>query len=262
MALEIEQICDNIDQEIREVASLVQCVEPEVSAFDVDVNGYMLNGSTSYARNGDDAVKEVLVSVARNTVVLTTWGKRWLQHAWGMYRDGGQAGIEARDILEKLEEVEEDPLAFIEDHHYESVHKVLTKGVSGEVETKVQRSVVIKQKLKKGCRSKFACALSKLAYNKFGERKMTEANTLVTRKWLAKLLEEPSYKDLRTCDKNLAIDRALFLSFVPTVEFQKMKVMSASRPWENRMKASNVYGGFWSKVCFITCLPSGEDCSQ
>jgi hypothetical protein len=181
--------------------------------------------------------------------------------------------MDAKDLLRELDDAEQDAETYMEDHLYTNSHKVVSvekevKTINGReiptdkvsVVTKDEVVQTVKRKLKKGCRSKFACAISKLAYNKFGERPMSEANSLITRKWIQKLLEEPLYRNLRVCDKNIAIDRALFLSFVPTKAFQEMKMMSMSRPWEARMKTSNAYGGFWSKVCFIACLPSGEEC--
>jgi hypothetical protein len=56
------------------------------------------------------------------------------------------------------------------------------------------------------------------------------------------LLEEAEYKDLRTCDKNIAIDRALFLSFVPTNAFRQMKVAVQTRAWKNRVDVGGVFG--------------------
>lgn len=106
--------------------------------------------------------------------------------------------------------------------------------------------------LKKGNRSRFAASVAKLAYNKFGERPMSEANLLVTRKWLQKLLEDGDYKDLRTVDKNLAIDRALFLSFVPTNDFRKMKLAISTRAWEKRVDNAGVFGGVFGKVFGFT----------
>jgi len=94
-------------------------------------------------------------------------------------------------------------------------------------ESVTEKSVAKKTaRIVKGNRSKFAMAVAKKAYNKFGNRKMTEANMLVTRKWLQKYLDDAKFCDLRTVDKNVAIDRALFLSFVPTAAFhQARKVM-------------------------------------
>jgi hypothetical protein len=71
---------------------------------------------------------------------------------------------------------------------------------------------------------------------------MSEANILVTRKWIQKLLDEPKYKDLRVCDKNIAIDRALFLSFVPTNAFRVMKLAVETKAWKDRCANENVFG--------------------
>jgi hypothetical protein len=87
--------------------------------------------------------------------------------------------------------------------------------------------------------------LAKQAYNKFGARPVSEANLLVTRKWLQKLVEE-SFKDLRTCDKNIAIDRALFLSFVPTLSFNQMKTLIDTGVFQDRI--NNVQPSLFGRV--------------
>jgi hypothetical protein len=211
---------------------------------------------------------QIAVEVAKTTgetaVVVSVWGARWLKHAWDYLVHGGDAGIFAKDILDKVDSISEDPADFLEVHEYTATHivreankkgKMVADGV--EVKTdiinqtnvlKEMQSTKFKTCIKKGKRSSFSAAVSRMAYNKFGERKMTEANVLVTRRWLQKYFEEHQFVDLRTCDKNIAIDRALFLSFVPTKDFQRMKVAVATRQWEQRMKADSVFGGFWAKV--------------
>jgi len=74
---------------------------------------------------------------------------------------------------------------------------------------------------------------------------------LVTRRWLQKLLDEPTYKDLRVVDKNIAIDRALFLSFVPTNDFRQMRLVTASRAWEKRVDPKGLLGGLFGKAFVV-----------
>jgi len=113
-----------------------------------------------------------------------------------------------------------------------------------EYEDDVIREVVsrkITQKLAKKQRSNFSAAVAKVAYNKFGERQMTAANIMVTRKWIQKYLAD-TFKDLRTCDKNIAIDRALFLSFVPTEDFLKMRIIMETKAVQDRLGGDSVFG--------------------
>lgn len=105
------------------------------------------------------------------------------------------------------------------------------------VKSMLARSIT--KRLAKRQRSNFAAAIAKVAYNKFGERPMSSANILVTRKWLQKYLED-GFKDLRTCDKNLAIDRALFLSFVPTKDFLRMRIVMETAEAEKRMSGKSL----------------------
>ncbi len=179
-----------------------------------------------------------------DVVYITRWSQRWLRHAWQLATVGGPAEHFAKSVCAEIDSVESDPVDHLDFHEYTECHRTTSNVAPPVVETRVKRKAV----LRRGHRSRFAASLSKLAYNKFGERKMTEANILVTRKWLQKLLEEDTYKDMRTSDKNLAIDRALFLSFVPTLAFQKMRVAVTTAQWEKRMDANQVFGGFWSKI--------------
>jgi len=201
---------------------------------------------------------ETLGDVGENTIVLTVWGAKWVKHVWDFWRLGGSAGQFAADALKTLDEVDDEPEDFIEEHVTE--HRKRVRDVDG-VRT-IFDNVKTTKRLRKGKRSCFAAALAKQAYLKFGERPMSEANILVTRKWLAKLLTEDMYKDLRTCDKTIAIDRALFLSFVPTKEFGMMKLAVASRPWEKRVLENNSFPGFFGRVFGVGKFPATEDFSH
>ena len=172
-------------------------------------------------------------------IVLTQWGVKWLRHAWGVCIEGTRREQFAKAVLSKLDDETRDPESYVDAHSYESTHTICNS-VDGEklVGTVVRKKVVIR----KGRRSNFAAAVAQLAYNKFGERPMSEANVLVTRRWIQKLLEEPKYKDLRVCDKNIAIDRALFLSFVPTNDFRMMKLAVATKTWKHRCEDDTVFG--------------------
>jgi hypothetical protein len=87
---------------------------------------------------------------------------------------------------------------------------------------------------------------------------MSEANILVTRKWLVKYLEDDKFKDMRTVDKALAIDRAVFLSFVPSDEFRRMRLAVTTTQWEKRVEPARVFGGSWSKVFGVGTLREQE----
>ncbi len=175
----------------------------------------------------------------QQVVVITKWGVRWLKHAWDLLIGDTKVERLAKELLTKLDNESGDPEEYVDNHVYVSTHTTFNK-VEGEVLVgRVERKKCV---LRKGRRSNFAASIAQLAYNKFGERKMSEANVLVTRKWIQKLLDGPAYKDLRTCDKNLAIDRALFLSFVPTDAFREMQLVVTSNTWKDRCDANTVFG--------------------
>ncbi len=173
-------------------------------------------------------------------VVLTKWGCKWVKFAWDYVVEGGPSNRFAKVAIKHLDESSEDPQDYVDGLVYESKKSVY----QGSSPVPVSVGVVEKRKymIRKGCRSRFAASLAKVAYNKFGNRSFNEANVLVTRKWIQKYLDEPSYKDLRICDKNIAIDRALFLSFVPTTDFQKMHLATTTSTWKDRLNADNVFG--------------------
>lgn len=173
-------------------------------------------------------------------VVLTKWGCKWIKFVYDRVVNGGPAQQFANDILKQFDEVSCDPLEYVEEHTTTYTKRIVD---CTRLASPYEQNVVkTKKVLKKGRRSLFSASIAKLAYNKYGERKMSEANVLVTRRWIQKLLEEPQYSDLRTCDKNLAIDRALFLSFVPTKDFQMMRLAISTPAWEKRNAAENVFG--------------------
>jgi len=201
-----------------------------------------------------EMVGDVVDVVADKTIVITHWGKTWLGKAWNLWRNGGPPGVFAKQILEKLDSVEEEPEEFVETHTKEEIKTVVRpifdKKTKAFIRDDIVKEVRVKivKKLKKGERSNFAAAVAKQAYHKFGERPHTEANVLVTRRWLQKYFDDAKFTDLRTVDKNNAIDRALFLSFVPTREFQKSKIATATRQWRNRMDSGSSFAGFWTTV--------------
>jgi hypothetical protein len=192
--------------------------------------------------------------VERPFVLVSAWTQKWFKFAWNIIVKGGEANVFAEEVIGVLDSVAEEPLEYIEQHNYERRHTVLD--FKGEFVERKEDLVVRKKKvISRGNRSKFAASLAKLAYNKFGSRALTEANYLVTRKWLQKCLEEPVYKDLRTSDKNVAIDRATFLSFVPTQEFRKMKIAVTTRAWEQRVGTAGVFGGVFGRIFGLASGP-------
>lgn len=178
-------------------------------------------------------------------VVLTKWGIKWLKFACDYAISGGPAKKFAGDILRTFDGVEEDPLAYVDTHITTVEQRVVDHTNMTLRATEVKK---VRKVLKKGLRSAFAASVAKVAYNKFGERKMTEANVLVTRKWIAKYLSEDEFKDLRVCDKNLAIDRALFLSFIPTKDFQAMRLATTTSVWKDRTSGDSVFGRIFRLV--------------
>jgi len=85
---------------------------------------------------------------------------------------------------------------------------------------------------------KIAYALANEAYLKYGERKKSEANLLITRKWMYETIK---VKDLRTKEKLVVIDIALPLSFLPSRAARDMVDMVDSGVWRKRSARNGVH---------------------
>jgi hypothetical protein len=75
-------------------------------------------------------------------------------------------------------------------------------------------------------------ALAHEAYYHFGHRPRSDANILITRKYMRDLLEE--YEDLRAVDAARAIDMGLYLSFLPSSTLREMNVISDTIVFDDR----------------------------
>jgi hypothetical protein len=178
-----------------------------------------------------DAVIDLDIKMDNPVVEVTRFCGKWLMYAFGFRADCVNPKEElARRVVEEFDLVAEEPSDYV-NTETRTVVDVLHEGA--ELAKSVEK-VEKRQRVRKGCRSKFACSLAKLAYNKFGARPPSQANMLTTRRWLQKQLEADEYKDLRTVDKNTAIDRALFLSFVTSQEFQEMRVLFDTKMMQGR----------------------------
>jgi hypothetical protein len=186
----------------------------------------------------------IVEPVGPRVCVVTKWGLEWMRRA--LFGDISVEKFSA-SAIKSFDLEGGEPLEYVETHTYVNEHQVSVPGESDRV-VRVERK---KQMIKKGKRSNFASCVASLAYNKFGARPMSEANVLVTRRWIQKLLDEPTYKDLRVVDKNIAIDRALFLSFVPTNDFRQMRLVTSSRAWEKRVDPKGLLGGLFGKAFVI-----------
>lgn len=213
-------------------------------------------------------------SESEQVLVLTKWAQKWLKFGWNIVLNGTPTEQLAKRIVKELDSVLNGPTFYVDDIVEERTRTVavkvdVSKTAKSEIEvddyvvvtdlkSKEEENVVkqvisrkVTQKIRRQQRSNFSAAVAKEAYNKFGERPMSPANVLVTRKWIQKYLED-QFKDLRTCDKNVAIDRAMFLSFVPTKDFLTMRVVMETKEMNKRMEGSSWFG----KVFRLVSEPS------
>ncbi len=95
----------------------------------------------------------------------------------------------------------------------------------------------------KGRRRGLAWSLAERAYFQYGEREASEANVLITRKFMRDVLME--HKDLRAKDAARAIDEALYLSFLPSTVLRDMHVIRGTRRFRMRANATGSWWHWW-----------------
>lgn len=100
-----------------------------------------------------------------------------------------------------------------------------------------------------------AYALAQEAYYNFGARPRTEANNLITRRWMRDRMD--SFGDVRFIDRASIIDKALVLSFLPTLESRETESLAQTYSFLDRSTTTPLY------KLFLRLLPSfGESSSR
>lgn len=94
-----------------------------------------------------------------------------------------------------------------------------------------------------GRRPKIVFALAAQAYFQFGKRPPSEANMIITRKFMRDELEQ--YKDLRVTDALGIIDSALYMSFLPSQHLRLMNQAVRTRVYHER--ARDIPGTWWQR---------------
>jgi hypothetical protein len=84
-----------------------------------------------------------------------------------------------------------------------------------------------------------AYALAQEAYYNFGARPRSEANNLITRRWMKDRLEE--YNDIRFVDRASIIDIALVLSFLPSNDSREIENLSLTNTFIDRSTTVPLY---------------------
>jgi hypothetical protein len=204
------------------------------------------------------------IGIETDVVELTKWGMKWVSYGFDRLVHGSDVHQAATGLLAVLEKEHNEPGVYLERH--EVVHRKVVSKIDEITrdyvvvddqdcsvyqppvrEEVVFNNVKVTKRIAKRCRTKFATALAKQAYLKFGKRDLTPANEMVTRKWLVKYLEGEQYRDMRTSDKLLAVDRALFLSFIPTMVYNNTRViMSDSAPKNMMSGVTTSFGRIFS----------------
>ncbi len=166
-------------------------------------------------------------------VSITVFCQKWIQRAFRVKREDCLKADVIKDVItHAVEAAHEDPQDYVEENTTETVRQTFE---NGETKSEVVRKRTTKR-LVKGNRSKFAGSLAQRVKVKFGTMRYTEANRIMVHRWLSKLVED-EFKDLRTCDKVLALERATFMAFVVSEDFARFQVLFESEPMKDRLLA-------------------------
>lgn len=202
---------------------------------------------------------------SQDVLALTLWGAKWLKFGFNMVVGNTPEAQFAKGLLTAFDACNVAPEALlvlrstslmIQEETCVAVGatelpiendsgRELFLGTNGDPMERITRTAhhAIKKtvRIKKGHRTTFAMTVAKRAYVKFGARPLTEANVMVTRKWIVKLIAD-EYKDLRVCDQALVIDRATFLSFIPTMAWNNYKfVFHGKNAVTDRVAGENLF---------------------
>jgi len=166
-------------------------------------------------------------------VAITVFCQTWLCKAFGLSkRESTQADILRETICAAVEEAHVDANDYVEEHIDTSVKNTYNNGEVTQIVTRVRKT----SRLVKGNRSKFAGSLAQRIKVKFGTLKYTEANRIMVHRWLSKIVEE-EFKDLRTVDKVLALERATFMAFIVSEDYARFKVLFEDGKMSDRLLA-------------------------
>jgi len=166
-------------------------------------------------------------------VAITVFCQTWLCKAFGLgKRESNQADILRETICAAVEEAHVDANDYVEEHIDTTVKNTYNNGEVTQIVTRVRKT----SRLVKGNRSKFAGSLAQRIKVKFGTLKYTEANRIMVHRWLSKIVED-EFKDLRTVDKVLALERATFMAFIVSEDYARFQVLFESEKMSDRLLA-------------------------
>lgn len=84
-----------------------------------------------------------------------------------------------------------------------------------------------------------AYALAQEAYYNFGARPRSEANNLITRRWMRDRMD--TYKDVRHIDRASIIDIALVLSFLPSLDAREVENLAQTYTFMDRSTTTPLF---------------------
>jgi hypothetical protein len=166
-------------------------------------------------------------------VTVTAFCQKWLSKVFGVKKSQLHDKENLRHVIcNAVDSAHDDPLDYVEDHA--ESRKLVTYRNGQATERIVSQKKTTR--IVKGNRSKFAGSLAQRVKVKFGNLKYIEANRLMVHRWLSKVVEE-EFKDLRTVDKVLALERATFMAFVVSEDFLRYQVLFEDKIMSDRMLA-------------------------
>lgn len=166
--------------------------------------------------------------VTTGIVAFAVWGAVSYYFSRNPYERDARLHVEARDAPEHL-----------------CLEEVLADDASAQDLTMFEGPDTTKRFRPKN-QLRLAVAVADEAYYQFGFRPMSEANVLITRKFMRDRLME--VKGLRAHDALLVIDKAIPLSFLPSLEFKNMVRLMGTDTFERRLSPTSEPPSWWRRA--------------
>lgn len=188
-------------------------------------HGYNYSVSTELNSQGDDNWVGIAVLVGLLCLAAYVF-YRFLRWVFAWFLVGAE--IRAGDLISDFDSAEEDLCEIFTDR----VHPEGTPVVMRKIRVRAHRL------------KKMAFSVANDAYFQFGYREASEANKLITRKFMRDALS--GLKDLRRSDANQVIDMALPLSFLPSRTMKDMAIIVNTDTFLDRQSLESV--GWWGSL--------------
>jgi hypothetical protein len=227
MSLPTDFVVNSTEHSVRNVYLDVELAERELGAM-------LVVDSCELKVIEENPFVTATVYCSKPIVAISVFCTTWLAKTFGYYEKSQNRVELLREVVTAVldsEETDKNLLDYVETYTDITIKTIHHEGDATVVEQK-RRS---RSRICKGQRSHFAASLANMARVKFGTMTYNDANMIMIRRWMSKVLEEAQYKDLRNVDKALALDRAMFMAFVVSEDYKRFQVMFDTTKMKDRL---------------------------